>query len=418
MSSAGEEIVSAFDLRNAIAHNGSSITRSGSVSVVTPAQQWSYAVGFPLRRSVPSHRATHDLLLVRLEGLVAKGRIGALLVADDLRTVVSTVVAKTANPEGTTIELIADPPPRSGWLILRNDDSLGPTEFEVQSIRAFRLPRDAYDRGNVRIVAAESKSGLLSTFSIVGFGQSGGSKEGPILKALRRKWEEVPAGLNDRRSTTDLLHLSDNDLQTFWTRIHQETTTGDGFAARGWYHELYKDVLRGRRVLDVGSGLGIDGLTFARNGAAVTFVDIVESNLRVIQRLCGIWGLKNAQFHYLNDLQSLDTLPNDFEVIWCQGSMINAPFSFARREAEALLRHLPVGGRWIELAYPRERWQREGKPPFSEWGNMTDGEGTPWMEWYDLDRIQARFEPVEFEVVLQFNFHQDDFNWFDLIRRK
>lgn len=83
-----------------------------------------------------------------------------------------------------------------------------------------------------------------------------------------------------------------------------------------------------------------------------------------------------------------------------------------------MLRHLPVGGRWIELAYPRERWEREGRMPFSEWGKITDGEGTPWMEWYDLDRLRARLRPAEFDVVLHFNFHHDDFNWFDLIRRK
>jgi hypothetical protein len=29
-----------------------------------------------------------------------------------------------------------------------------------------------------------------------------------------------------------------------------------------------------------------------------------------------------------------------------------------------------------------------------------------------------RLEPAEFDVVLSFNFHNNDFNWFDLIRRK
>jgi hypothetical protein len=97
--------------------------------------------------------------------------------------------------------------------------------------------------------------------------------------------------------------------------------------------------------------------------------------------------------------------------------MTNAPFSFARRYAEALLGRLPVGGRWIELAYPRERWEGEGRPPFHKWRRKTDGESTPWMEWYDFERLRTRLHPAKFDIVLHFNFHRDDFNWFDLIRR-
>ena len=47
---------------------------------------------------------------------------------------------------------------------------------------------------------------------------------------------------------------------------------------------------------------------------------------------------------------------------------------------------------------------------------MTDGEGTPWMEWYDLARLSKRLAPATFEPVLAVNFHNDDFNWFDLTR--
>jgi hypothetical protein len=96
--------------------------------------------------------------------------------------------------------------------------------------------------------------------------------------------------------------------------------------------------------------------------------------------------------------------------------MINAPFDFSARESAAIVRHLKPGGRWIELAYPRERWERDGRPAFSVWGTMTDGEGTPWMEWYDLDRLLKRLAPATFSPILALNFHNDDFNWFDLVR--
>jgi len=236
------------------------------------------------------------------------------------------------------------------------------------------------------------------------------------FSVLRKKWSEVP-GASDRYSTQSLLAMSDDDLLRNWESNRHAAVTGANFSVRGWYHLLYRDVLKGKRVMDVGSGLGMDGITFAENGAQITFVDIVDSNLEVLRRLCRIKGLSNVGYYLLTDYSSIDSLPSDFDVIWCQGSMINAPFEAMRVEAAALLKHLPVGGRWIELAYPKVRWEREGRLPFSVWGEHTDGPGTPWMEWYDTEKLLARLQPATFEQVLAIDFHSHDFNWFDLIRR-
>ncbi len=237
------------------------------------------------------------------------------------------------------------------------------------------------------------------------------------LDALRTKWQTVPAAAAGRVSTADLASMTDAQLIRYWQQQVLVSTTGDNYSVRGWYHDLYKDVLRGKRVLDVGAGMGIDGLTFAQHGAKMTLLDIVPSNVANTARLARLLGLSNVQPFLMEDLDSLDALPDDFDVIWCQGSLINAPFEFIRAEVQALLKHLPIGGRWIELAYPRQRWEREGRLPFEQWGAKTDGEGTPWVEWYDLDKLRAALAPAQFDAVLAFDFHNDDFNWFDLVRR-
>jgi phospholipid N-methyltransferase len=233
---------------------------------------------------------------------------------------------------------------------------------------------------------------------------------------LRQKWHEVPAG-DTRVTTSQLLLLSDVKLLEKWYQIRTNATSGPSFDVRGWYHLLYCDVFNGKKIMDVGSGLGIDGITFAEHGASVTFVDIVESNLEVLKRICRLRNIKNVRFCYLETLDSLSDLPRDYDVIWCQGSLINAPFEITREETLELLSHLPIGGRWIELAYPEIRWVREGKLPFNQWGDKTDG-GAPWIEWYDLSKLKKLLSPAEFDVVLSFNFHNDDFNWFDLVRTK
>jgi 2-polyprenyl-3-methyl-5-hydroxy-6-metoxy-1,4-benzoquinol methylase len=235
------------------------------------------------------------------------------------------------------------------------------------------------------------------------------------FETLRRKWSTVPAAQR-RMSTLDLLALSDRELLDVWREERRLATTGAAHGVRGWYHELYKDVFRGKRVLDVGAGLGLDGLTFAEHGAHMTLVDIVESNVELQRRLARLLRL-DVKFLYMKDIDALSALPRDFDVVWCQGSLINAPFELIRAECQALLEHLPVGGRWIELAYPKVRWEREGRLPFEQWGAKTDGPGTPWMEWYDLEKLTAALAPARFDTVLYFDFHHADFNWFDLVRR-
>jgi predicted O-methyltransferase YrrM len=235
-----------------------------------------------------------------------------------------------------------------------------------------------------------------------------------LLDLLRRKWGDVPGGVNDRVTTASLLDLADWQLRDYWNGVRHEAATGAAYAIRGWYQDLYADVFRGKRVLEVGSGCGIDAVHFIRHGARWHFADIVPSNLHLIRRILGAFDLPFEGMTYIEDLQSIDAIPGGFDFIYCQGSMINAPFDFSRRETMHLLPLLRPGGRWIELCYPRERWSREGSLSFAEWGRVTDGDETPWMEWYDLPRLAARFAPVKVDPLMAFNFYNDDFNWFDL----
>jgi SAM-dependent methyltransferase len=242
----------------------------------------------------------------------------------------------------------------------------------------------------------------------------------PLLRKsfdiLRRKWCEVPYKQYERLNSEGLLALPDSELLDLWTRTHLESSTGKAFSNRGWYHILYKDILRGKKVLDVGCGLAPDTVFFAEHGAVVTFVDIVESNVRFVQRVCELKGLDRTAFCHMEDLGSLEALPTDYDVVYCCGSFINAPLELARMEAQALLEHLPIGGRWIELAYPRSRWEREGQLPYDRWGEKTDG-GAPWIEWHDLKKLDYILAPAVFDVVLMTEFHNSDFIWFDLVRR-
>ena len=179
---------------------------------------------------------------------------------------------------------------------------------------------------------------------------------------LRKRWVEVPTTADGTQKTTDLLALSDEDLLAKWEKIRTNLTIGPQFRHRGWYHALYADGMRGKKVMDVGSGLGVDSITFAQHGAKMTFIDLAESNLKVLERLCGILGLTDVRFQQLRDVDSLRTLDTDYDVIMAMGSLHHAPLDILKPEYEELVRHLKTGGRWLQLAYPRSRWVREGLP--------------------------------------------------------
>jgi len=234
---------------------------------------------------------------------------------------------------------------------------------------------------------------------------------------LRKKWDQVPTGASASEKTARLLALPDEALLAEWEKARKDITTGPEFTHRGWYHALYGDGMRGKKVMDIGSGFGVDSITFAQHGARLTFVDLVETNLKVLERLCKILGLKDVQFVHLKILESLTPLDTDYDVIMAMGSLHHAPTDVIKPEYQELAKHLKVGGRWLQLAYPRSRWIRDGRPRFAHWGFTTDGEGTPWAEWMDLEKLLGAFAPAKFDVVLYQEFHNSDFNWFDLLYR-
>lgn len=230
-----------------------------------------------------------------------------------------------------------------------------------------------------------------------------------VLPLLADKWREVPGGsdIGDRQFSTELLGMNDAALLAEWNRHNEE-----GTELRGWWWRLYAAQLRGKKVLEIGSGLGFDAVHFAQNGAEWTCCDIAPSNLAIIERVAAAKGVEVRTLP-ITSLASFDSLPGDFDAVWCCGSLLHIPFKEAREECAAILDHLKPAGRWIELAYPRERWVREGSPPFDKWGAMTDGPRTPWAEWYGMEKLKERLHPARLRPLLEYRFHSENFIWMD-----
>src|SRR5688572_28210003 len=152
------------------------------------------------------------------------------------------------------------------------------------------------------------------------------------LNQYREKWREAPRGsdTDGRVWSTELLKLPVDGLLAAWNGIAARRYAGE----LGWVGPLYFDTFRGRKVIELGSGLGYDGLRFAERGAHWTFADIVPDNLSLIRRIAGMKGLQDrVRFHLIGDDLSFDELPRDYGAVWASGSIHHVPFEIARREA-------------------------------------------------------------------------------------
>jgi len=216
-------------------------------------------------------------------------------------------------------------------------------------------------------------------------------------------WREFQG---EKVKSEDLLALDAGPLVEAWHRYFAEHQVSE---ARRWYLTLYKEFMQGKSVLELGSGLGFDGIFFLQNGCAKwTFSDIVNQNLEVIKLICKYKGYQSDFVLINSDLRCFDKL-NTFDVVWANASFMNMRFEGAQAECGAVLPHLKSGGRWIECVRPREHWIANGMPSFDGKGKL----GQSRVEWYDETRLKRRLLPASMSTILNFNFHDYWFKWVD-----
>ena len=230
---------------------------------------------------------------------------------------------------------------------------------------------------------------------------------------LRHKWHMLPIPGIGNFSSMLLLTLSDEIFTNMWE------ISNNYQKEKYWYRQYYdENFWKDKIVIDVGCGFCTDSLAFAMQGAKVIFADIVEENLDVAKRLCKLYGI-SGHFVKIKSAKSLKYLP-ELDVVLALGSLHHAPKEIVQPEMHELCRHLKVGGRWLQLAYPYDRWYASGCPLFEKFGIMTDGEGTPWAEWYDAKKLMKILKPYNFELKLELPFAERDnyhqFIWIDLER--
>jgi ubiquinone/menaquinone biosynthesis C-methylase UbiE len=108
----------------------------------------------------------------------------------------------------------------------------------------------------------------------------------------------------------------------------------------------------GKKVLEIGGGIGTDLAQFACHGAHVTDIDLSQGHLKLAEENFRLRGLRGKFIHH--DAETLPFSDKAFDLVYSNGVIHHTP-NTARLVSE-IFRVLRPGGRAIVMVYAENSW--------------------------------------------------------------
>jgi SAM-dependent methyltransferase len=139
---------------------------------------------------------------------------------------------------------------------------------------------------------------------------------------------------------------------------------------------------RGKKVLEIGCGLGTDTINFARAGALVTAVDLSGESLALARRRAEVYGL-NIRFYQADAEDLAAVVPVEpYDLVYSFGVIHHTPQP--RRALEQMRRYLHRDSLLKLMVYHRHSWK-------VLWILLAYGRGAFW----NLEELVARHSEAQ-----------------------
>lgn len=132
------------------------------------------------------------------------------------------------------------------------------------------------------------------------------------------------------------------------------------------------DKWAGRRILELGCGIGTDAIEFARDGAIVHAVDISGKSVEIARKRSSAEG--QPIHFFVANAESVDFAEKDYDLVYSFGVIHHTPDPV--RVVRNAYRHLKSGGEFRMMVYNRLSWK-------AFWILVTYGKGRFWR-WKEL----------------------------------
>jgi 2-polyprenyl-3-methyl-5-hydroxy-6-metoxy-1,4-benzoquinol methylase len=196
---------------------------------------------------------------------------------------------------------------------------------------------------------------------------------GTPIEKVRKYWDARPCNIRHSPSPVGTREYFDEvEARRYFVEPHIP-----GFAEfERW---------RGRKVLEIGCGIGTDTMNFARAGAQITAVDLSANSLAVAQRRAQLYGLSERIRFYEANAEALSEVvpPEPYDLVYSFGVIHHTPSP--ERAIREISRHYVRPGSTLKLMlYHRYSWK-------VFWILTTFGKGAFWK----LDELIARHSEAE-----------------------
>jgi ubiquinone/menaquinone biosynthesis C-methylase UbiE len=163
------------------------------------------------------------------------------------------------------------------------------------------------------------------------------------IKDLQQYWDEYPCGIQ----------VSEKEFGTkeFFDEI--KTKFDNTYAAYAHSEKLLRfPAWKDKSVLEIGCGIGIDALEFARHGARVTAVDLSPKNIDLAKKYFSHNNLSGT--FLVGNAEELCFPDNSFDLVVAIGVFIYTPD--IRKALDEVLRVVKPGGEVICMFWNRISW--------------------------------------------------------------